>query len=80
MLQLMRGKDERIDLGVEIAQTIDTIAQAAKAFDPVAVALKLKFEKKEILYVNFVDTTKFVFMLNLVPNITFKYHQIVIRV
>ena len=41
---------------------------------------KLKFEKKEILYVNFVDTMKFVFMLNLVPNITFKYHQIVIRV
>ena len=39
---------------------------------------KLKFEKKEILYVNFVDTTKFVFMSNLVPNITFKYHQIII--
>ena len=39
---------------------------------------KLKFEKKEILYVNFVDTTLYSFMLNLVQNITFKYHLIVV--
>ena len=36
----MRGKDKRVDLGVEALKTIDTISKTAKAVFPIAETLK----------------------------------------